>query len=169
MLLYDRYDVWLVAADGSGARNITKGLGRKNRTQLRLVRTDGRDRAFDVNQPQLVRAENETTRDTGFYRVSLVGGEPKLLVMGARNYGVPTRAKKGDRYLFTVSTFYDFPDLYTADLDFKEIRRVSDANPKKAEFVWGKAELVTTRASTGCRSRACSSSRRTSTRPRSTR
>jgi dipeptidyl aminopeptidase/acylaminoacyl peptidase len=141
-LLYDRYDIWLVAADGSSAKNVTRGLGRKNTTVLRLVRPDGRERAFDVNQPQLVRAENEATRDTGFYRVSLAGGEPKLLVMGARNYGTPTRAKKGDRYLFTVSTFYDFPDLYTSDLDFKEIVRVSDANPRKAEFNWGKAELI---------------------------
>lgn len=142
VLIYDRYDIWLIAADGSTAKNITKGIGRKNTTVLRLIRPDGRTRAFDVNEPQLVRVENETTRDTGFYRVSLAGGEPKLLVMGARNYGAPTRAKKGDRYVFTISTFYDYPDLYTSDLDFKEIARVSDANPKKAEFVWGKSELV---------------------------
>ena len=41
-----------------------------------------------------------------------------------------------------VSTFYDYPDLFVTDGDFREVRRVSDANPHKANFVWGKAELV---------------------------
>ncbi len=154
VLLYDRYDIWMLALDGSSAKNVTKGQGRKASTQFRLVRTNPRERTVDVNAPQLLRAENETTRDTGFYRLSLTQGEPKLLIMGARNYGTPTKAKQGERYLFTISTFYDFPDLYTSDLDFREIKRVSDANPKKNEFIWGKAELISYKNSDGVPLRA---------------
>src|SRR5207247_2960 len=47
------------------------------------------------------------------------------------------------------STFYDYPDLYTADMDFREVKRISDANPQKAGFVWGKAELVKYRSADG--------------------
>ncbi len=150
VLLYDRYDIWLVAADGSGAKNITAGLGRKTTTQLRVVRLDPRERGIDPNRPLLVRAENESTRDTGFYRVSPTGaGAPQMLIMGARNYGVPTKAKKGDRLMLTVSTFYDYPDVYTTDMDFREMTRVTDANPNKAQFVWGKAELVKYKSADG--------------------
>src|SRR5262249_40094025 len=82
VLLYDRYDIWLVAADGSWAKNITAGVGRKNTTQLRVVRLDIRERGIDPNKPLLVRAENESTRDTGFYRVSPTGATaPKMLIM----------------------------------------------------------------------------------------
>lgn len=149
VLLYDRYDVWMIAADGSSAKNVTAGLGRKNSTQMRIVRLDARERGFDPNKPILFRAEGEWTRDTGFYRGSLSGETPKLLIMGARNYGTPTKARKGDRLMFTISTFYDYPDVYTSDMDFREIQRVTHGNPKKDEFNWGKAELIKYKSADG--------------------
>jgi dipeptidyl aminopeptidase/acylaminoacyl peptidase len=142
ILLHDRYDVWMIAPDGSSVKNLTAGLGRKTTTQLRIVRLEPGLRAFDMDKPVLLRAENEMTRDTGFYRVSFTGGEPRLLIMGARNYGPPIKARKADQLFLTISTFYDYPDLFVADPDFREVRRVSDANPQKANFVWGKASLV---------------------------
>jgi dipeptidyl aminopeptidase/acylaminoacyl peptidase len=89
----------------------------------------------------LLRAEDLHTRDTGFYRLD-PGGKPKMLVMGARDYGVPTKAKNADVLLMTVSTFFDYPDYYVTSSDFREIRRVTDINPRKAEFNWGRAELI---------------------------
>ena len=142
VLIYDRYDLWQIAPDGSGAKNLTAGLGRKNTVRLRVVRLDPRERSFDPAKPLLLRAENEQTGDTGFYRASLAGGSPTLLIMGARNYSAPVRAAKGDRLMLTVSTFYDCPEVFVADPDFREVKRVSDAGAQKARFVWGKAERV---------------------------
>ncbi|MFO0879308.1 MAG: prolyl oligopeptidase family serine peptidase [Gemmataceae bacterium] len=149
VLLYDRYDIWQVPVDGSTAKNLTESIGRKAGTQLRIVRLDPRQRSFDPAQPLLARAEKESTRDTGFYRLALSGATPRLLVMGARNHGIPQKAPRGDRLLLTVSTFYDYPDLYSADLDFRELRRVSNANPQKAGLLWGRAELVKYRSADG--------------------
>ncbi len=142
VLLYDRYDVWMIAPDGSSVKNLTAGLGRKTTTQLRIVRLDPAQRSFELDKPLMLRAESETTRDTGFYRVSFTGGDPALLIMGARNYGMPIKARKADKLFLTISTFYDYPDLFVADPDFREVRRVTDANPQKANLVWGKANLV---------------------------
>src|SRR5262249_39838228 len=103
VLIYDRYDIWMIAPDGSSAKNLTAGLGRKTTTALRVVGLDPRERSFDPAKPLLVRADNERTRDTGFYRVSFTGGSPKLLIMGARYYSNPVKARKGDRLLLTVS------------------------------------------------------------------
>ena len=41
-------------------------------------------------------------------------------------------------YLLTASTFNEFPDLLVTDADFKELKKVSDANPQKAQLLWGK-------------------------------
>lgn len=148
VLVYDRYDLWLIRPDASDATNVTAGVGRKNTTQLRLVTLDPKQRHIDPARPVLLRAENLETRDSGFYRLSFKEG-PKLLIMGARSYNVVAKAKDSERYLLNISTFHDYPDLYTADADFREVRRVSDANPQKKDFVWGKAELVRYRSADG--------------------
>ncbi len=147
VLLNDRYDIWKVAVDGSEAKPLTGGLGRKTRTVLHVVpqprdEADTREPGIDLSKPLLLKAVNESTRDEGFYRLEPGNAEPKLLVMGARGYGLPIKAKNADTYLLTISTFNDYPDYFVPGPDFREIRRVTDANPQKKDFVWGKAELV---------------------------
>jgi dipeptidyl aminopeptidase/acylaminoacyl peptidase len=142
VLLYDRYDIWQVAPDGSGAKNLTNGFGRKHKVQLRYVRLDPKEKAIDATKPLLLRAENEECGDTGFYRTSAEGDDPTNLIMAAKSFSYPVKAKNADVLLFTASTFYDFPDLLITTSDFKDLKKVSDANPQKSKFVWGKAELV---------------------------
>jgi dipeptidyl aminopeptidase/acylaminoacyl peptidase len=142
VLLYDRYDVWLIAPDGSDARNLTRGLGRKTQTQLRRVRLDPSEKAIPLTAELLLRGENLWSRDSGLYRVGLKGGMPTTLLSGARNYGPPIKAKKADVLVLPISTFYDYPDLFVTDSSFRELRKVTDANPQKAKLLWGKAELV---------------------------
>jgi dipeptidyl aminopeptidase/acylaminoacyl peptidase len=149
VLLYDRYDVWLVAPDGSTAENLTASLGRTKTTTLRVVRIDPTEKAFDPAKALLLRAENERTRDTGFYRIGLSGGTAKLLIMGARNYGPPVKARNADTFLLPISTFSDFPDLFIADANFREVKRVTDANPQKASLLWGKAALLRYKSADG--------------------
>ncbi|HYT88530.1 MAG TPA: prolyl oligopeptidase family serine peptidase [Gemmataceae bacterium] len=141
VLLYDCYDIWQVALDGSGARNLTAGAGRAGKLQLRYVRLDPQAKTVDPGKPLLLRAENLHTRDTGFYRLR-PGAPPEKLIMAARNFGPPLKAKNADVLALTVSSFYDFPDLHVATPDFKEILRISNANPQKAGLLWGKSELV---------------------------
>ena len=166
LLISDRYDIWKIAADGSGAENLTK-IGRELKTQFRLLRLSDtvtetptgppRDAeplpgaevapgaetptGFDLSKTWLLAAENLHTRDTGFYRLE-PGQKPKLLVMAARKFGTPVQSKSGDTYLLTAQTFSDYADYYAADRDFKEIKRLTDIQPKVREFIWGKAELV---------------------------
>ena len=141
VLLYDRFDVWQVSPDGSGAKNLT-ATGRKDSIQFRLVQLDREAKTYDLDKPILVRAESEKTRETGFYRLHVADKKFDCLLMGPRNYGPPRRADLDGRLLLTACTFYDFPDLYVADGDFREVKRVTNANPQKASFVWGKSRLV---------------------------
>jgi dipeptidyl aminopeptidase/acylaminoacyl peptidase len=160
VVLYDQYDVWLLDADGGGAKNLTGGAGRKTKTQFRIVRLGEPERALDLQKPLLLKAENLDTRDQGFYRLDPplapagrgVGGEGARLVnliTAARAFGFPIKAKDADVLVLTSSTFYDAPDLMVTNSDFRELKCVTNANPQKDSINWGKAELVRYKSADG--------------------
>ena len=144
VLLYDRYDIWRISPDGSGAKDVTAGHGRQHDLRLRYVRleTDPHERWIDPAKPVLLSAENLKTWDSGFFRGSLDGGEPKQLVMGPKYYTPPVKAKDADVYLLSEQSFSEFPDLVTTDAGLRELRKVSHSNPQQAQLLWGTSEVV---------------------------
>lgn len=148
VLLYDKYDIWLVAPDGSGAKNLTDGVGRKEKIEFRYVRTElergpgNADRGIDPTKPLLLSAESEQTHDSGFYRDRIDGGQPERLVWAAKNFSAPVKAKDADVMLLTASRFDEYPDLLVTDASFKNLQKVSNAGEQMNKYLWGKAELV---------------------------
>lgn len=146
VLLYDRYDIWQCAPDGSSAVNLTHGAGRKNRLQFRIIRFENNDPAsrwIDPSARLLLRAENDLTHDTGFYETSFGSAlPPSKLTFAAKNFAPPIKARDADVYVTAASTFSQYPDLLVTDGTFREFRKVTDAAPQLAGLLWGKAELV---------------------------
>ncbi len=146
VLLYDKYDVWQIAPDGSSAKNMTDGVGRKEKIEFRLVRQEaerGAEPGLDPAKPLLLAAENEWSKDSGFYRDKIDGStSPEKLLMAARAFGQPVKAKDADVWMLTASRFEEFPDLHVTDSTFKSLKKVSEVGKQKDQFVWGKAELV---------------------------
>ncbi|HEU4794497.1 MAG TPA: prolyl oligopeptidase family serine peptidase [Pyrinomonadaceae bacterium] len=143
VLIYDRYDIWQLAPDGSRAKNLTDGIGRKEKTVLRYVRLDPRERAIDPDKPMLLSAEQQETRDSGFYRDKVNGDAlPQKLLMAAKDFNAPTKAKDADVLIMTASRFDQFPDVWVTNSSFREMKRVSNGDAQRASFVWGAAELV---------------------------
>jgi dipeptidyl aminopeptidase/acylaminoacyl peptidase len=144
LLLYDEFDVWEVKPDGTGARMITSGAGRKQALNGRARALDTEERTVPTDKPMLLATTNEHTRATGFYRVGYTGrAAPEKLVMQDRAFGALTKAAKADSLVFTLSRFEEFPDLWvTSDLTFKDMKKVSNANPQQAQYIWGKSELI---------------------------
>ena len=142
VLLYDRYDIWQVAPDGSSAKNLTGCVGRREKVEFRYQRLDPRERWIDPAKPLLLRAENKVTMDSGFYRQSLDGGAPVKLMMDAKNFGSLSRAKDADVFMLTAARFDQYPDLLITDSSFKELKKVSNAGRQQDQFLWGTAELI---------------------------
>ena len=144
VLIYDRYDVWLVDPTGRDApRNVTEGVGRSEGIQFRYVREDADEEAVDLDRAALLSAFHLTTKQDGFYRDRLGGNRrPERLVMGDFDVSNPTRADDADVVIFTRQTFTDFPDLWSSDSDFSSMTRLSEANPQQSEYRWGTSELV---------------------------
>jgi dipeptidyl aminopeptidase/acylaminoacyl peptidase len=143
LVLYDQYDMWEVKPDGTGARMITNGEGRKQHLSFRYTRLDPEERVIPTNKPVLLSTTNEDTRATGYYRTPFTGtAAPEKIVMLDKQFGNLTKAEKGDTVVFTLSRFEEFPNLWVSDTGFRNMQKVSDANPQQSQYVWGKAEMI---------------------------
>ncbi|MDD8025961.1 MAG: prolyl oligopeptidase family serine peptidase [Acidobacteriota bacterium] len=143
ILLYDQYDIWEVKPDGSGARNATKGVGRRDGLVFRYLRLDREERTVPSKTPVLLQTANDKTKGSGYSRINLaVDAEPVRVIMLDRLLGGLIKAKSAEAYVFTQQTFAEFPNLWASGPDFADRRKVSDANPQQAEYIWGTAELI---------------------------
>src|SRR5215212_5766926 len=143
VLIYDRYDIWQIAPDGSRAKNLTDGVGRKVLTALRYIRLDPKERWIDPDKPMLLSAESEETRDSGFYRDKVNSdAPPQKLLMAAKDFNSPTKARDADVLIMTASRFDQFPDVWVTNSLFRELKRVSNGDAQRAPYNWGTAELV---------------------------
>jgi len=143
VLIYDRYDIWRVSPDGSASTNLTDGVGRKESTTLRYVRLDPRERWIDPDKPMLLSAENQETHDSGFYRDKVNSTAlPQKLLMAAKDFNNPAKAKDADVLIMTASRFDQFPDVWVTNSSFRELKRVSNGDAQRAAYTWGTGELV---------------------------
>ena len=141
-----RFDLWLLPVDGSPARNLTKGSGAKDSIRFRIARTVPADpmapraardgRVVDLARPVTLQAYGEFTKKAGFYELTPAGAL-RSIVYDEHSYSTPERALKADQYLLRRERFEEYPDLRVSGADFGQSRRVSDANPQQAEFLWG--------------------------------
>jgi dipeptidyl aminopeptidase/acylaminoacyl peptidase len=144
VLLYDEFDIWEVKPDGSGARNITGGAGRAARIAFRYRSMDPEERTVPADKPLLLSATDEGTRASGFYRLASLTTKaaPEKIVMLDKAFGAVNKAKNADTVVFTLSRFDEFPDIWTSDLTFKDMTKVSNVGAQKGQFTWGTSELI---------------------------
>src|SRR5829696_6588989 len=144
VLLYDKYDIWEVKPDGSGARLVTGGEGRKQDLVFRYRPLDPDEQFVPANKPLLLSTVNDRTRASGYYRLASLttSAAPEKVVMLDKSFGALTKAKHADTVVFTLSRTEEFPDLWVSDTTFKDMKKVSNANPEQANYVMGRSELI---------------------------
>jgi dienelactone hydrolase len=149
-LVYDKHDVWAVDPTRNQApRNITEGVGRRDNLRFRYMRVDPDEEFVSASDAILLSAFDMDSKDAGFYRDHVRGDRaPEGLVMmpysfgGGRFGGGVMKAEDADVYLFARQSFQEFGNLWVSDLSFGNMRKISDANPQQAEYLWGSAELT---------------------------
>ncbi len=144
VLLYDKFDIWEVKPDGTSARLVTAGEGRKQEVTFRYRAFDPDELFVPANKPLLLSAVNDRTRASGFYRLASLAATaaPEKVVMLDKAFGAVTKAKAADTLVFTLSRTEEFPDLWTSDTTFKHMKKVSNANPQAAGYIGGTSELI---------------------------
>tara|TARA_B100000745_G_scaffold245340_1_gene167472 strand:+ start:64 stop:1473 length:1410 start_codon:yes stop_codon:yes gene_type:complete len=149
VLVYDRYDIWMLRPDGSEARMITDGYGRTHDLSFRRIRLNPDEDFIDPSAELLLGTTNEETRATGFYVDSVSGTElPREVMMTEKSIGNPTKARAADMVMYTQSTFAEYPDIWVSGMDFVG-KKVSNLGAQTDKFLWGEAELRNFRSSDG--------------------
>jgi dipeptidyl aminopeptidase/acylaminoacyl peptidase len=143
VLIYDKYDIWEIKPDGTNPRMITNGDGRKSQIVYRYRTLDPEERFIPTDKPLLLSSNDDRTESSGFYRIAYNSTTaPEKIVTVDKSFGQLTKARNADRLVFTQARFDEFPDLWVSDTSFRDMKKVSNANPQQAEYVWGKAELT---------------------------
>ncbi|MFW6192679.1 MAG: prolyl oligopeptidase family serine peptidase [Gemmatimonadota bacterium] len=144
LLVYDRYDVWVVDPEASAEpRRLTEGEGRRDSLRFRRIDLEPDEPAIPRDEPLLLASFDYDSKASGFHRDRVSGDDPpERLLFGDRSYGFEGKADDAEQVLYTRETFREFPDLRTADLSLEGGVRLSDANPQQADYRWGTAELV---------------------------
>ncbi len=154
-LVYDKYDVWQIFADGQPAKNLTEGDGRKTKVEFRLQRLENDDndddaRGIDSTKPLYLRGVSAETRASGFFKDGFTGtGTPQRLLWGDKNYRFAARAADADVVAVTASRFDEYPDLHVTDSTFHTLSKASNGGAQLEKFTWGTGELVSFRNTDG--------------------
>ena len=147
LLIYDRFNIWKVPAQGGTMTNLTKDGEQKN-VQYRLVRLEPtrkiQEEGIDLKKTLLLTAFNETTKGYAYYQLDCKKNNalPTLLMGGNYMLSRPTKAEEADKILFSKETFEQFPDLFVSDLRMKSPIAITHEISQQDKFVWGTAELI---------------------------
>ncbi len=144
LLLYDKYDIWRVAPDGSNPMRLTRGAetGITHRMTGLIPDDDEDEPGIDPASRPYLSLYNEKTEERGYARFSRGWGSAETLILEHASVGSLTRADSADVMLYRVMAFDDPPDLFVAGPDLSDPVQVTEINPFIAEVAWGRAELV---------------------------
>lgn len=142
MLLYDKFDVWVVPTDGGRAWMLTDGKGRQERRQFRVVDTEPETEAIGPRDPLLLSSYHDLRKNFGFYRARADRPGVTPLLEEERRFAFRAKAADAQVLLYTREDYDEFPDLWVAGPDFRDARKVTDVNPDLSGFAWGTSELT---------------------------
>jgi dipeptidyl aminopeptidase/acylaminoacyl peptidase len=149
VLLYDKLDIWEIRPDGSGATRLTSGA--TGEIRHRYVRLDPDEEWIDRDQPMLVSQFGMKSKQSGYARVGAGPGAPQVtsLVRLDKRVTALAKAKRADRFAYTVQAFDDSPDYFAAGPALDEATQVSATNPFMRDYAWGRSTLVEFRNAQG--------------------
>jgi len=142
--LYDKYDVWLVESKSFSIINVTSADGRINDITFRIRNLNRQKEFFDYEEEILLSGFSNRTKSSGIYsfNTKVVGTSHRIDQEGKR-FNLIGKPEFADKYLYTRESYDEFPDLWISDdITFKNVRKLSDANPEIAKYQWGSTELV---------------------------
>jgi dipeptidyl aminopeptidase/acylaminoacyl peptidase len=154
VLLYDRYDIWKAALDGSACTRLTKGrekgieyrISKSAFEGMRIHGYEGKGRnVVDLKKEIVLEVINASDMSSGYSLYSLKSGV-RTLVYGPKKYSSFKSSVNG-KYLFTSETFSQPPQVeFLGDVNMKTIFQ---SNSHQQQYYYGRSVLVTYKNSNG--------------------
>jgi dipeptidyl aminopeptidase/acylaminoacyl peptidase len=159
VLLYDRFDVWLVAPDGSKATRLTDGASEQVRH--RIVRLDPDADAVDLSQPVFLSLFGTWSKKSGYGKLmpattngSNGSGQHEVVRLWWRDQSLAslTKARRADVFAYVAQRHDDSPDLFiaTGETGQREFA-VTETNAFQRNFAWSRSQVIEYRTDKGRR------------------
>lgn len=142
LLIYDRYDIWLVDPSKELAHNnLTNGRAQKRVS--RYIWLDRDKRAIEEVEPMLLSFTDEETRRSGYYWFNIHTGVKNVVQEGDFSFSSrPLKAKNANHWIFTKESYEVFPNIHYSQNGLNAPKQISDVNPQQADYNWGSMEVV---------------------------
>jgi dienelactone hydrolase len=140
VLVYDKYDVWQLAADGSKATRLTDGAAEQ--IEYRVVRLDPDAPSIDRAQPVYFEMTGDWTKKSGIARLMPGAVVPERLVWADKGIARLAKAKDAPVYAYVSQTFEESPNAFVGGADLRNMKPVTTTNPFQSKYAWGRAELI---------------------------
>jgi dienelactone hydrolase len=166
VIVYDRFDLWQVALDGSNPVRLTRGKedstvyrcaseggggggggggrggrGRGGAGGSSPCSLDGEGRTIDTNKPLVLSTSGEYDKKSGYAKLT-VGQPVQRLVWLDKSVSRLAKADNADVYLLEEQTFEDSPNFFTAGATLADAKQVSHTNAFQSDYAWGKQVLM---------------------------
>ena len=140
VILYDKFDLWKVSADGTRATRLTAGAA--DQTRHRYVRINPEDEWIDTDKPLYVSLFGLWTKRSGYARLLPGASAAEHVVWLDKSVGRLARAKDADVFAYVAEDFDDPPDVFIAGSDLKDAKQVTKTNPFQERYAWGHSEAI---------------------------
>jgi dienelactone hydrolase len=147
VLLYDKFDVWQLAPDGSRSVKLTPGAA--DQTRYRLVRPEplaaGDDPSIDLTRPVYLSAFGILSKKSGYGRLN--PGRPgqaafEKLIWLDKSIGPIGKAKDAEVYSYLAQGYDDSPDIFIGGANLSDAKQATTTNAFQEKFAWGRSEVV---------------------------
>jgi len=143
VLLYDRYDIWKVPADGNTPQRLT--TGRENGITYRYINTKDREEERHILPAEtiLLSVFDNATKENGLASLQVANPAKsfRTLVKGGYSWSGVQKAKDADVFTYLKGNFQDPMDVYYTLEPGKNEQKLTDINPQQSEYNWGTVEL----------------------------
>jgi dipeptidyl aminopeptidase/acylaminoacyl peptidase len=143
VILYDKFDLWQIAPDGSKTTRLTDGAAEQVRH--RYVRLDPEQDAIDPAKPLYVSLFGIWSKKSGYGRVRIDGSarpQVERLVWLDKSVARLAKAKNADRFLYSVESFEEPPAIHVTDGTLSSQTPVVKTNSFFDTFAWGHTETI---------------------------
>jgi len=147
IMMYDRYDIWLIDPDGDELpRRITNG--REIKKKYRYIDFDLEESIIDISSNTIMlHSFDEVDKSESYEYLDLKYNKTRAIHDGEFKLDRrPIKAKESNDYVFTQESYDQFPDLrhtqmlYTNDMELEHFQ-ISTANPQQKMYNWGEIRL----------------------------
>ena len=149
VLLYDKFDIWQVAANGSKAVKLTDGAAEQ--IAFRYADLDPQEETLDLTKPSYVEMTGVWSKKSGYALLAPGAGSPQRLMWVDKRVTALAKAKDADVYQYVVQSYEDSPDVFVAGASLAGAKQLTATNAFQSKYAWGRAELIDFKSEKGQR------------------